>query len=120
MAAQIRANHRPLHLPADRIASCKGIGIIKRQKGPGTFFIPGFQEVRSSISRSPRIASATSNNVNSGKVPGTFSVLSISLLFPQASVQTKKRFLTPFLFSMQNMQNQSTLCIDPCLLLGNP
>ena len=37
----------------------------------------GFQEVRSSTSRSP-IGSCTSNGIDSDQVPGTFSVLTIS------------------------------------------
>lgn len=52
----------------------------------------GFQEVRSSTSRQPHIASATSNGTNSEEDTGTFSALSISSLSPQASAQTEKRF----------------------------
>ena len=56
----------------------------------------GFLEMRSSIPRSPHIASATSNNVDSANVPGTFSALSITSLSPQASAQTEKMFLASF------------------------
>lgn len=41
-----------------------------------------------------RIASCTSNGSNSELVPGTFSVLTISSLYSQASAQSEKGFLT--------------------------
>ena len=40
-----------------------------------------------------RLASCTSNSLNSEQVPGTFSVLTISSLSPQASARSGKRFL---------------------------
>ena len=41
----------------------------------------------------PRIDCCTSNSLNSEQVPGTFSILMISSLSPQASAQSEKRFL---------------------------
>ena len=56
----------------------------------------GFQEVRSSTPDHQRIGSCTSNGIDSEKVPGSFSMLTISSLSPQASARSGKRFLTPF------------------------
>jgi hypothetical protein len=58
-------------------------------------------EVRSSTSHHHRLASCSSNGLNSEQVPGPFSVLTISSLSRQASAQSEKRFLTPFLFPKQ-------------------
>lgn len=52
----------------------------------------GFQESRSPHPDSHRIASCTSNSINSEQIPGTFSVLTISSLSPQASAQSGKSF----------------------------
>ena len=43
------------------------------------------------------IGSCASNNTNSKQVPGTFSILLISSLSPQASAQREKMFMTLFL-----------------------
>ena len=42
------------------------------------------------------IGFCTSNGIKSEQVPGTFSVLTISSLSPQASAQSEKKFFTPF------------------------
>jgi len=47
----------------------------------------GFREVRSSTPDDQRIGSCTSNGLNSEQTPSPFSVLTISLLSPQASAQ---------------------------------
>jgi len=44
------------------------------------------------------ITSCTSNGLNSEQVPGSFSVLTISSLSPQASAQSGKKFLSGLKF----------------------
>jgi len=69
----------------------------------------GFQEVLSSTSQSPsRIGSCTSNGINSDHVPGTFSILTISSLSPQASARSGNRFLTPL--SLPRNRFPAALC----------
>ena len=46
-----------------------------------------------------QIGCCASNSLNSEQVPDTFSALTISSRSPQASAQSEKRFLTPFLSS---------------------
>jgi len=58
----------------------------------------GLQEVQSSPPDHQRIGSCASDSLNSERVPPTFSALTISSLSPQASVQSKKRFLASCLF----------------------
>ena len=48
------------------------------------------------LPRDHRIGSCTSNGIDSEQVPGTFCILTISSLSPQASAQSEKRFLTLF------------------------
>lgn len=56
----------------------------------------GFQEVRLLPPDHQQIGSYKSNNINSEQVLGTFSVLTISSLSPQASVRSEKKLLTSF------------------------
>jgi hypothetical protein len=51
-----------------------------------------------------RIGCCTSDGLNSEQVPGSFSELTISSLAPQASAQSEKRFLTPFIRSLRGAQ----------------
>jgi len=50
-----------------------------------------------------RIGCCTSNGLNSKQVPGTFSILTISSLAPQASAQNEKRFLCAFKILAQQL-----------------
>ncbi len=56
----------------------------------------GFREVRSSAPRSSTNRLLDEQRPQFGKVSGAVSVLTISLLSPQPSAQSEKRFLTPF------------------------
>ena len=56
----------------------------------------GFQEVRSSPPDHQQIGCCASNGIDSEQIHGAFSALWISSLARQATVQSKKRFLTPF------------------------
>jgi hypothetical protein len=70
----------------------------------------GFQELRSSPPDHQRIGSCTSNGINLEKVAGTFPILTISPLSPQASAQSGKRFLTPFSVPSQLAPGLEWLC----------
>ena len=61
-----------------------------------------------------RISSCTSTGVDSDQVPGAFSVPTISLPSPRASVQSEKRFLTPFLSTRSNYEMVSGIMYQRC------
>lgn len=70
----------------------------------------GFEEVRASTADHHPIASRTSSGINLEQAPGNFTVLTISSHSPQASIQTEKRFMTPFPgLSMRYMSTSTRL-----------